>query len=1244
MKTILKNKYFFPVAVLLFFALAYNEQILFPETYTLNTGKEKIEKRLKEYDRIIRSEIATDEMERKISSFSLTDQEADKLLSYPFSVFSFHKDSLVYWSNNTVIPQQQIEYFHKGYNFFKFRNGFYIIWKKNIGDTASSHHPDHLVVLIPVKYQYNTENDYLRPDFAKSFNLPDYLEVSMEPLPGSLGIHSPDGQVIFYLSVNVLTKANETNNWIILFFLLGFLFLIFSIHILLQLLPIRKFEWLRILIPVLLLISLYYLLSDKNILPPSVRSWNIFDADIFASPDVAFSLGSMLLQCVMLLWVSVWFYNNVLFRKIKTESIPVKLFLQFLTFSVVFFIGIYFNYAIKGLVRDSKISFRFYNPFNPDNISLIAIFCITALLFSFFIITYKLLRESSWFGLKTVYWWLCLLCAGAVGIFYFPLFGTADKRYAIIGSLSLLILIIQLFRVRTILEIGFVRLFILLVLFSSVAAWMIQYYGHEKEITNRITFSKKLFNERDNVTEYLLDKTRYDIRCDNFVMSYFVNQHLSTKDFSDRIRQLYFGSGFNRYEIEFVAYNASGNSLKMDYKSEYGYFGNNLLKNAEQIEPGELYFSSNPTGNFSYISVYPIFYNDIFAGRLIIILNSKIYREVNVYPELLLEEKNKIPEADYDYSYAIYNHEKLIDQGGDYPYSYINKFPYRKLAVNEPALIDEPSFSHLLLKQPGEKLIVVTTTLNFITSFLSYFSYLFIVLFLLLVSILSGAFIKNIISKKKSENWLQRASFRNIIQISFIIIIFLSVIVIGIITGRFFISQFNKYTKNNLALKLKMVDESVNYLVQHTVTDDSICGFAPKSVREILNSNISSMADVHDMDINFFDSNGNLITTSQPAIFERGIISKKINAAAYYDLMIKDKTLIIQKEKIGDLTFLSGYHPVRNNRSEIIALLNIPYFNTTKNLNEQIGFFFSSLVNILVFALIVAGFLAPFISNRITSKLSFIAEKFKFINLSRHNELIEWNTKDELGQLVTEFNKMVVKLDESAQLLAKSERESAWREMAKQVAHEIKNPLTPMKLSIQHLQRAYAQNDPRIKEMTERVTVTLIEQIDNLSRIATEFSSFAKMPKPENELLHVHEILKGVAVLFSKEHQVKIEFSPAAVNDVVNADRSQLIQVFNNLVLNGIQSIPEGRSGLLEIVTLNEIGFLVINFKDNGSGMTDEVKQRIFTPSFTTKSSGTGLGLAICKSIIDLTGGSISFDSIEGQGTVFCVKLPLDNS
>ncbi len=1239
MRFFTKHKLYYPLAAFIFFLLAYNEDLLFPEQRDLNSGKAKIEKELMKVDEIIRKEITIPVTEGKLFTSSLSEKENRRLTSLPFSVLAFKSDSLVYWNNNSVI-QQQIDFFPSGYSFFKFRNGSYVVWKKDFARAAPAH-PDHLLILIPLKYEYTTENDYLQPTFADAFDLPDYLTVTAGPFPDSREIKSPTGSTVFFLSIDPFKKNVEVNHWSVAFFFAGFILLILFLNYLLRLIPSRKYSWLKLSLPVLLLAGLYYLLSDKHILPLSVRNWDVFDADIFASPDVAYSLGNMLLQGILLLWISIRMSRDILLRPIRTESSALKFLIHFLAFSVILFIGIYFVYATKGLVRDSKISFRFYNPFDPDNISLIAIFCITILLFSFFIITFKLLKEASWFSLRSVYWWAALLCAGIICLLYFPLFNMGGNRFIVTGSLCLLILVIQLFRIRSLSEIGFVRLFILLVLFSFGAAWMIQYYGNEKEINNRISFAKKLFNERDNVTEYLLNQSRYDIRCDYFVQNYFVNPHLSTKEFSDRLKQLYFSSGFNRYEIEFIAYNTMGNPLKMDYQAEYGYFGNNLLRNAEQISQGELYFSSSPSGTASYISVYPILYNDQFAGRLFIVLTSKVYKEINVYPELLLEEKNKIPQATEDYSFAIYDKGKLIDQGGDYSYSFVSTFPADKLVLNEPSFMDESSFSHLLLLQKDDKLIVVSRKQSVYTSFLSYFSYLFIILFLLIVTILGTGFIRDQASQRWNNSLLQRTSFRNIIQVSFVIIIFFSVIVIGVITGRFFISQFNKYTNTNLTQKLKMVDESVSYLVQHTSTGDSICGFEPKNIRDILNSNISDMADIHDMDINFYDSTGNLITTSQPGIFEKGMISKKMNANAFYNLTKKDKTLIVQREHIGKLVYLSGYHPVRNTRGELLAFLNIPYFNTTKNLNEQIGFFFSSLVNILVFALIIAGFLAPFISNQITGKLAFIAEKFKLINLSHRNELIEWSSKDELGQLVTEFNKMVVKLDESAQLLSKSERESAWREMAKQVAHEIKNPLTPMKLSIQHLQRAYAQNDPRAKEMAEKMSKTMIEQIDNLSKIATEFSSFAKMPRPENELLNLHTILQSVVDLFRQEHQVKIEFILSAQNDVLLADRNQLIRVFNNLILNAVQAIPENKIGLIEIKTWLEDHFIVISFKDNGMGIDEEASQKVFTPSFTTKSSGTGLGLAICKSIIEQSGGKISFTSRIGEGTVFYIRLPL---
>ena len=234
---------------------------------------------------------------------------------------------------------------------------------------------------------------------------------------------------------------------------------------------------------------------------------------------------------------------------------------------------------------------------------------------------------------------------------------------------------------------------------------------------------------------------------------------------------------------------------------------------------------------------------------------------------------------------------------------------------------------------------------------------------------------------------------------------------------------------------------------------------------------------------------------------------------------------------------------------------------------------------------------------------------------------------------------MISELEQSAQKLAKGERESAWREMAKQIAHEIKNPLTPMKLSIQYLQRAIDDGNPNITELAKKVSKTLEEQIENLSSIATAFSSFAKMPKAQNEIINLNELLKSITDLFAREEDTTVTFTTSAENPLVFADKNQLVSVFNNLVKNAIQSIPEQRKGFIDIHIKEEDGWMITSVSDNGSGIPNDNYDKVFVPNFTTKSSGTGLGLAITKQIIDGTGGRIWFESAENVGTTFFVRL-----
>jgi nitrogen fixation/metabolism regulation signal transduction histidine kinase len=263
------------------------------------------------------------------------------------------------------------------------------------------------------------------------------------------------------------------------------------------------------------------------------------------------------------------------------------------------------------------------------------------------------------------------------------------------------------------------------------------------------------------------------------------------------------------------------------------------------------------------------------------------------------------------------------------------------------------------------------------------------------------------------------------------------------------------------------------------------------------------------------------------------------------------------------------------------------------------------------------------------------------VNLDMHNEPIVWDRNDEIGALVKQYNKMVSKLEEGAAILAKTEREGAWREMAKQVAHEIKNPLTPMKLSMQFLQKAIDQKAPNVEELASNVSKTLIQQMDHLSNIANAFSQFAHIGEPQKESFLLHEVIQNVVDLHQLNNEVQMHCHLIKEHDFIYADKTQINRLFTNLIINALQSIPEDKTPEIRIRQYVVNNDLVTAIIDNGTGIPDEVRSNIFTPNFTTKTSGTGLGLAMCKRIVEQSQGEIWYESEFGFGTTFFIRLPL---
>jgi len=443
--------------------------------------------------------------------------------------------------------------------------------------------------------------------------------------------------------------------------------------------------------------------------------------------------------------------------------------------------------------------------------------------------------------------------------------------------------------------------------------------------------------------------------------------------------------------------------------------------------------------------------------------------------------------------------------------------------------------------------------------------------------------------------------------------------------------------KNNEILSEK--SHSVLIELEHKLANEEALN---EEIKPFLSELLYKFSLVFFSDINLYNTTGELLASSRPEIFDNGLISEQMNSQAYYQLSYNHKLLFIHNENISNQEYLSAYLPFRNANNKLIAYLNLPYFAKQTELKADIFTFLVAFINIYVILIALSIFIALIISRHITKPLQFIREKLGSLNLTKTNEKIIWNKKDEIGNLIFEYNRMIDELSESANLLAKSEREGAWRDMAKQVAHEIKNPLTPMKLSVQYLKKAWDEDAPDFSDRLKRFSQTLIEQIDTLSQIATEFSDFAKMPISDNEQIDISQIINSSILLFSDYPKITINFKPQTDKKFfINADKKQILRVFNNLLKNSVQALRHVEKGEINIYIKSTSDNIIVKISDNGIGIPKNQFDKIFTPSFTTKSHGMGLGLAIVKNIVNNSGGNIYFESVEDVGTTFTISFPV---
>ncbi|MFT5293650.1 MAG: two-component system nitrogen regulation sensor histidine kinase NtrY [Flavobacteriales bacterium] len=475
---------------------------------------------------------------------------------------------------------------------------------------------------------------------------------------------------------------------------------------------------------------------------------------------------------------------------------------------------------------------------------------------------------------------------------------------------------------------------------------------------------------------------------------------------------------------------------------------------------------------------------------------------------------------------------------------------------------------------------------------------------------------------------MKRLNLKTRIYLSIIAMILVSFFATGIFAYTNFKSRNEVYHSSRLERKEKAIQASMDYFLeqQGEVNTDSI--------PIMFSDKICELADVHNLDLNLYDLSGKLLISSNPNIFTENDIPQKVSTSILQKLTDGDVRIVLEKGKDNDEFYLAYWH-FSDLEGRPLAVTNIPYFDIQNENRQEIENFLIDLILIYVGLFIAASILALLLSNYITQSLQRIGDKMKGVDLGKTNTPLEWETNDEIGSLVTEYNRMLKEAEKSAIATARSERESAWREMAKQVAHEIKNPLTPMKLRIQYLQRAMDDKDPDWEDKFKNTAVSLINQIDTLTNIANEFSNFAQMPKAKEQNIELSAVIEDAIQIFSLESDVEMTFTTQTEHTNITADKDQILRVFNNLLKNAIQAIPVDRKGEISIYLKEYNGMVKVEIQDNGSGVPEEIQENIFIPNFTTKSKGMGLGLAMVKNIIENHGGEIWFKTKKDEGTTF---------
>lgn len=1232
-------------------AWLYTFSLLYRSLVTNNDNPRKLTAKLENYIHSAEKKFYQDCTDTatllQLANRTYSEKQLEKIARKPYAFFVYReltsddRRELKFWSANYAFPSDELFQYPEEYGIpVTLGNGTFEFCHRTIKvhDTVLT-----VACFIPLHWKYFMENDYLKTRFAAADGMERKFEIAQQP--SIYPIKNGSGQVLLYLK----KKDNERNTgyspFVMVTRILAVILLFAMIYYVASVFARKKTVWYGFALLLAGFIGLR-LLTWFTPFPFDGNRLEVFDPTVYASGALFPSLGHLLLN-LMLLFLSMQF---LVYHRPPPQHVvpggnpkPVKATVLILLLLVVTFLC---SWLIRSLIADSKIPFDVTNFFNLTPYTILGFIALALTIMFYYYSSVYLLRHI---------WPLCpariflyfVVAVGGLLLLYLriSIFNYGQNIFVLAWLMGYIFINEALHVYRDNPKAIFRNDIIMLLLFSLSSCMVFTVENNKKELGVRKLLAENLAFLSDPSTERLLNTalSRFD--------NSFLRQNIAKwsdpvtgERYKDTLAKQNFTGYLNKFFTRAFTYDANGNPVNNPDSISVRTFGNLVEKRATRIRNiSDLFYYQDGFDQYSYI-----YYKKIVdtggapLGYFVLFVQPKKYEVKSdpVYFELFREQKEHFYESINNYVYAVYENRELRKRFIDYD------FPVRLTAANIPlhddTIIYRKGYQELWHNAGPDITVVVGKKNTVFISTITLFVYIF---FAFLITALLYRLIKYLLERQPRVWFTSRLfQFNMRTQVQGIIVFasLLSFLVIGITIISLFRSRFDRNNRDRLSRAMAILEADVENRISHQGMFDDVVKVYEPGVNRQLEEMILQMSEIHNVDFNVYALDGSLGVSSQPYMRNREIIGNLIDPVAFYNLKTRGSGQFIQQEKIGSFKYLSMYVPVRNQSGELYMYLNIPYYASRSDLKQEISNFLVTIINLNAFIFLIAGLIAWLVTSRITRSFLLIGERMKEVNLGK-NEVITWKRNDELGGLINKYNEMVLKLEDSAVMLAKNEREGAWREMARQVAHEIKNPLTPMKLSVQFLQKSIAEGNGNVKELTASVTQTLVEQIDHLAKIAADFSQFAHMGNARMEPIRLHEKLRKVATLFSVEPGAEITVSEHAKDTVIKADLTHMNRLFANLVKNALQAYNNAPHKPIELgITEVDEQFAIVEVRDYGPGIEESLQQKIFVPNFTTKSSGTGLGLAISKGIVEQIGGSIWFET-STKGTSFYVKLPLND-